>query len=94
MTTDIKIARYELYPADEPNCYCVGFSVSTNGRSMYCDTQVPLSGATGMTDTQIAEAAYEKVKTNIDSWVAMAQSKAPLLGSTFQPPATPGATGV
>ena len=53
MTVEIKIARYELYPTDEPTSFCVGFQVSVNSRSMYQDTQVSLENAKDKTEDEI-----------------------------------------
>ena len=41
-TTDYKVTRYELYPADSPTGTVVGFTAtcSPNGRSQYWDTMV------------------------------------------------------
>lgn len=83
----ITIVRYELYPKDDPTCYCVGFSIACprSGRSMYRDTQVPLETANTMTETEVAQEAYTHVKESFDQWMCDVASKPSLLGSQFVP---------
>jgi len=83
----ITIVRYELYPREEPTCYCVGFSATCprSGRSMYRDTQVPLDTANTMTETEVAQEAYTAVKDSFDSWMCDIASKPSILGSQFVP---------
>lgn len=37
MPGTVKVCRFELYPAENPTGYCVGFSVN----NQYCDTVIP-----------------------------------------------------
>jgi len=83
--TDIKVVRYDLYPEEEPTCYCVGFSVTCNNQTMYRDTQVPLEDASGKTETEVAQLAYASLRDSIDTWAASASEKSGLLGQTFVP---------
>jgi hypothetical protein len=86
MNSEIKVARYELYPADVPTCYCVGFAITANGRSSYIDTQVPLGSTTNKTDEDIVALAYQQVGTNIQNWITATNAKPSVLGTVFTPP--------
>lgn len=82
----IKVARFELYPKEAPTCYCVGFSVTCNNQTIYRDTQVPLETAADCgCETEIAQQAYNSLKESLESWIADAQTKSPLIGQTFVP---------
>jgi hypothetical protein len=87
---EIKVSRYEPYPADEPNSWAVGFTVIlTNGRSFYVDTAVPFSEFQEQdtaTDEDVVAKAYEKLKDSINSQAEALGKKAPVLGKTFTPP--------
>lgn len=53
---------------------------------MYRDTQVPLETAADCgCETEIAQQAYDSLKDSLDSWVATAQAKSPLIGQAFVP---------
>ena len=84
----VVVARFELYPAEEPTGYCVGFQVTTrNGRSFYRDTVVPLADAAGKSDEEIAALAWQALKESIEAEVQRLESKPPLLGRPWTPPA-------
>jgi hypothetical protein len=85
MAAEIKIARYELYPADEPICYCVGFAVTVNGRSFYRDTQVPLDQVTGKSEEEIVTLAYDQLQGDITMQIAALEAKPPILGKIWEP---------
>jgi len=90
MTVEIKIARYELYPTDEPTSFCVGFQVSVNSRSMYQDTQVSLENAKDKTEDEIVSIAFVQIEESISAWIENAKSKPSVLGTTFTPPVSTG----
>src|SRR5574343_807460 len=58
----IKVVKFELYPADEPVCYAVGFSYEANGRSGYIVCVVPLAEAFGKNNEEVVQLAlnYER----------------------------------
>lgn len=76
---DTKVSRYELYPADEPTCYVVGFSIThkTNNKSMYQDTQVPLTDVSGKTDEEITDMGWLVLKESFKTWAASVVNKLP-----------------
>jgi hypothetical protein len=83
----IQIAKYELYPAEEPMGYAVGFNVTTgNNRQFYRDTIVTLEQAQNKSDEEIVTFAYETLKTGIEDEVIRLESKSNLLGSIWTPP--------
>jgi len=86
-TPTITITRYEMYPSEEPTCYCVGFSITcpSGRKTMYRDTQVALTDAQGKTEQEIADMAYTSLKESIDQWVCTEMTKPRILGSQFTP---------
>ncbi len=76
------ITRYEPYPAERPQGYCVGFTVlAENGRSGYIDTVVPLDDCAGLIDDEIvvlAEAILEEAITKMYNKLVQLN---PLLGT-------------
>lgn len=85
MASQIIISRFGLYPNDLPEGYCVGFSVTCNGYSMYTDTIVPLNEAQNKTNEQIVDIAYNIVKNNINGFLTTSENKQTLVGQTFSP---------
>ena len=83
---EIRVVRFEIYPKDEPTCYCVGFSVTCNNRHIYRDTQVPLDQAAECgCETEIAQKAYDTLKESLATWIQQAAQKPSILGQTFVP---------
>ena len=84
----IKVARFdEQYPAEEPDSFVVGFTVTCNdnGRSMYADTRVSYTDATGKDDQAVVSLAWERVAPSFESFVNTAIKKTTLVGSVFNP---------
>ena len=80
----VKIAKFNLYPRDEPTGYAVGFSVELdNGRSFYRDTVVSLEDATGLSDDEIVQLGYAALKEGIKSTAETQGAKSPLLGQSL-----------
>ena len=83
---EIKIVRFELYPKEQPTCYCVGFSVTCNNQHIYRDTQVPLETAAQCgCENDIAQKAYHSLKDSLETWIRQAATKPAILGQTFTP---------
>jgi hypothetical protein len=83
MEREIKIARMELYPADEPTGYAVGFSYGVNGRQGYIDTVVSLEEAKDKTQEDIVSIALDNLKDSILQQLTVWEAKSPLLGTTI-----------
>lgn len=89
----VTIARFELYPLDEPTGYCVGFNVTlSNGRSFYRDTVVPLEKASNKNDEEIVQEAWNMLEADILAEVDRLKSKSPVVGQVWTPP-TPSSAG-
>ncbi|RJR48285.1 MAG: DUF4102 domain-containing protein [Deltaproteobacteria bacterium] len=82
---EMKIARYELYPAGTPTGYCVGFSITANGRCFYRDTLVSLQEAREKADEEIVSLAYERLRQGIDAEAARLGAQSPLLIQVWSP---------
>ena len=83
MSREVKVAKFMLYPQDEPIGYAVGFSFSANDRSGYTDTVVILDEAKDKTQEEIMELALNKVKSGINSQLTSFESKSPMLGTSI-----------
>jgi len=81
----ITVARYELYPGDQPTCTVVGFKVTVNGREFYRDAQVPLADTEGLTDEQITDLAYPMLQDDIEAETARLEAIPALIGMPFTP---------
>jgi len=82
---NVKVARFELYPSQEPTSYCVGFIVKHNTKSdsRYLDTCVPLADADGLTNGEITQLGWNTLETNYLTWANTVQNKNDIVGSTF-----------
>jgi hypothetical protein len=83
MEREIKIVRMELYPADEPTGYAVGFSYGVNNRQGYMDTTVSLEEAKDKTQEEIANIALDKLKSGISQQLIAWEAKSPLIGTSM-----------
>lgn len=83
----VLIVKFELYPNEDPTGYAVGFNITTsNNRSFYRDTVVPLASAQGLTDEEIVGLGYESLREGIESETARLEAKSELLGNLWVPP--------
>ena len=86
-----KIAKFNLYPADEPTGMAVGFSVKHKGREAYQDTVIPLAACEGLTEEEIADLAFENVRAGLEARAAVFETKGEILGSDYIPKPKPEA---
>lgn len=85
----VTIARFELYPPEEPAGYCVGFNVSLeNGRSFYRDTVVELDQASNKTDEEIVQVAWNMLEADILAEVERLKKKPSVIGQVWTPPSS------
>lgn len=84
---NVNIVRYEQYPAEEPNCYVVGYIIKHkyNGKNMYVDTQVSFTDASGQDEDGIVHLAWNKVLPGIKTWAFSVVNKSSLINSSFVP---------
>jgi len=86
MAYEVTISRFELYPREEPDSWVVGFTVTWPGnRTQYVDTTVPLEEARGKSDEEIADLAWERVKSTVETWDRQYSGKSPLVGRRYIP---------
>ncbi len=85
-TTDYKVTRYELYPADSPTGTVVGFTAtcSPNGRSQYWDTLVASGATAGKTQDEITGLAWGTLSGTMVPWGEVNEAKSPLIGTTWK----------
>jgi hypothetical protein len=83
----VTVSRYELYPAEEPTCYCVGFVIKhkTKLNSRYIDTQVTLADTNNKTEDEIVQLAWAMVRDGILSWATSVHNKPTIIGSVITP---------
>ncbi len=80
----VKVAKFHLYPKEEPTGFAVGFSIETkNDRNFYRDTVIPLEDVKDMNDEQIVQVAWDKMKEGILSEVERLEEKSSMLGKEF-----------
>lgn len=81
----VTIVRFELYPAQEPTSWCVGYTVKNNDNqySMYIDTNVAIDSS--KTNEDVLHAAWENVKTAVTNWACSVHCKSSLLNTRFTP---------
>lgn len=76
------VSRYEVYPKDEPNCYCVGLIINeNNGKGeRYIDTQVPFSQTIDKTENEIVKLGFDNMQNEILDWATMIYNRPSILG--------------
>jgi hypothetical protein len=84
---NVNVVRYEQYPADEPNCYVVGYVIKHkyNSKNMYVDTQVSFTDASGLDEQAILNLAWHKVIDGIKNWAFSVVNKNPIINSSYVP---------
>lgn len=79
----VKIAKFEKYPAEFPTGYAVGFDITfENGRSQYIDTIVSLD----LTEDEAVTAAWQNVKASVENFKTTVGALPKLVGALFTPP--------
>lgn len=84
----VKVSRFEVYPADDPNCWCVGYNIqhNTNHKYMYIDTQVLVNTfAISQDENNILNQSWEQVKENIGNWAQHTMEYSDLINTEFVP---------
>ena len=80
----VTVARFELYPSDDPTGYVVGFRVSaSNGRSFYRDILVNFEENESRSDAEIVETAWRELKEDIILEVERLESKSDIIGKSL-----------
>ena len=88
----INVARFDLYPPDTPDSYCVGFNVRHigNGKAMYRDTLVGVndlpSPPADFTSDKIIEFAWARLEASFQEWYDSVSRAPSVVGSVFVPP--------
>ena len=82
---EVVIVRFELYPAEEPSSWCVGYNIKNknNQYSMFVDTTVPIDASKSNED--VLHDAWDQVKSNVTCWVKNIHCKSSLLNTQFLP---------
>lgn len=85
-----KVVRYEAYPAQDPTCYVVGFSVLhvATSKSMYIDCQVPFESPSLPQDfdsDDVVKAAWESLYESVKDWGVQVMRLNPLLNTVLTP---------
>jgi len=83
----IKIAKFILYPKEDPIGYAVGFDIELpNGRKFYKDVIVELSEINDLNkDDDIIDLAWQKVSDEIDQRKNKLLEKSDFLGKEWTP---------
>lgn len=83
--TQTRIVRLSLYPVINPTVYVVAFEVrcTSNDRSQYFETSVPVDEVKGYSHEKIARVAWKQVKTEAHEWFGEERAKNVIIGSIF-----------
>lgn len=83
-----KLDRFEIYPPNEPNSWCVGFSIRNKHTNdyMYVYTYVNVTTfAITSAENDIMNEAWDKVKDNIGAWASSKIGLPGLLNTIYKP---------
>ena len=82
----IRIAKFELYPPELPKGYAIGFDITANQRSFYRDTLIAFEEIGNMTNEEMTNAAWEKLKQGILNEVNRLNEMPKLINGEWTPP--------
>ena len=85
MAAVITISKFQTYPRIEPTGYAVGFTMQRRGRQFYRDTTVSFAESEGMTEEQICDVAFEKLRAGIQDKAAEFGTKGEIVGEIYTP---------
>lgn len=84
---EIKVARFELYPKEEPTAYAIGFDISfNNAQRFYRDTSIALTDTIDKDMDEIVGMAWDKLKDSIIQESEAKITKPEILGKRWNPP--------
>jgi hypothetical protein len=85
-----KIVRFEVFPANDPSSWCVGFNISNNlnNGTLYVSTNVLVATFTvSQTELQIMDSAWNQMKDTIGIWAAEKLMYSSLINTDYTPAA-------
>ena len=84
----LTVVRYEVYPADEPTAWCVGFSIrhTRTGKLAYRDCLLPFDQiAQSSAEDVVLDTAWHAVRTSTEQWYNSVKDTPVVIGSVFSP---------
>lgn len=85
---DTQINRFEVYPKNEPNSWCVGYHVTNknNNEHLYVDTLVSVTTfAITTAETDIMNDAWDNLKDRIGDWASSNIGTTSLINTDYTP---------
>lgn len=82
----IRIAKFELYPPELPKGYAIGFDVTVNGRSFYRDALLAFEEIGSITNEEMTNMAWERLKDNILAEAERLSQMPALINGEWTPP--------
>jgi uncharacterized membrane protein YgcG len=86
--TDVRLTKFEQYPAEEPTGWAVGFTVEMpNGASKYRDVTVAFDAAdlpTDPTEEDIVAEAWGRIGTSFTGFIRRQQNRASMRGAVLE----------
>lgn len=85
---DIRIARWELYPAEKPQHWCIGFEVrkKLGHQSTIIDCNIPIALYCNNTlCLEIMDAAWAMMKSSICYWASVVFASSDVINSIYVP---------
>lgn len=86
----MKIVRFEVYPANDPSSWCVGYNISNNlnDSTLYISTNVMVATfEISQTEIQIMDAAWNQIKDTIAIWASEKLMYSSLINTDYVPSA-------
>ena len=86
----MKIVRFEVYPANDPTSWCVGFNITNNlnESTLYISTNVMVATFTvSKTEMEIMNAAWDQIKDTVGAWAAEKLMYSSLINTEYVPSA-------
>lgn len=83
------LARFDVYPASQPTCWCVGFNITHKDNpstARYIDSQVRIDMFDNdKTEAELLDMGWSNVREAVGNWAEGVLSTSPLVVSEFTP---------
>ncbi len=83
------LSRFDVYPASQPTCWCVGFNITQNGspsNNRYVDSQIIIDMFDNdKTESELMDMGWSNVKEVVADWAHNTMETSPLVSTDFTP---------
>ena len=84
----MKIARFEVYPANDPYSWCIGFSITNNlnNSNLYISTNVAVETfSVTYAELELMNSAWNQIKDTIGTWASEKLMYSSLVNTEYTP---------